>query len=67
MKNEIDPLIGNQIWELTKLPEGKKTLHNKWVYRVKNKHDGNKRYKTRLVVKGMLTKGVTHDKRCYTC
>ena len=67
MKNEMDPLIGNHIWELTKLPEGKKALHNKWVYRVKNKHDGNKRYKTRRVVKGMLTKGVTHDKRCYTC
>ena len=26
-------------------------MHNKWVYRIKNKHDGSKRYKTRLVVK----------------
>ena len=37
MKNEMDPLIGNCSWGLTKLPEAKKTLHNKWVYRVKNK------------------------------
>ena len=52
MKDEIDSLLGNQTWELTKLPVGKKTLHNKWVYRIKNEHDGNKRYKDRLVVKG---------------
>ena len=38
--------------ELTELPEGKKALHNKWVYRIKNKHDSSKRYKAKLVVKG---------------
>ena len=26
-------------------------MHNKWVYRIKNKHDSSKRYKARLVVK----------------
>ena len=26
-------------------------MHNKWVYRIKNEHDGSKRYKARLVVK----------------
>ena len=30
---------------------GKKALHNKWVYKIKNEHDGNKRYKGKLVVK----------------
>ena len=30
---------------------GKKALHNKWVYRIKNEHDGSKWYKARLVVK----------------
>ncbi|RVW63691.1 Retrovirus-related Pol polyprotein from transposon TNT 1-94 [Vitis vinifera] len=34
----------------------KKALHNKWVYRIKNKHDGSKRYKARLVVKGVQQK-----------
>ena len=62
MKNEMDPLIGNCSWGLTKLPEGKKALHNKWVYRMKNKQDGSKRYKDRLVVKDMLTKCVTLNK-----
>ena len=31
-------------------------MHNKWVYRIKNKHDGSKRYKARLVVKGFQQK-----------
>ena len=52
MKDEMNSLLGNQTWELTELLVGKKTLHNKWVYRIKNKHDGSKRYKARLVVKG---------------
>ena len=56
MKDEMDSLLGNQTWELTKLPMGKKALHNKWVYIIKNEHDGSKRYKARLVVKGFQQK-----------
>uniref|UniRef100_A0A7N2LJ68 Retrovirus-related Pol polyprotein from transposon TNT 1-94 n=1 Tax=Quercus lobata TaxID=97700 RepID=A0A7N2LJ68_QUELO len=56
MKDEMDSLLGNQTWELTELPIGKKTLHNKWVYRIKNEHDGSKRYKARLVIKGFQQK-----------
>ena len=52
MKDEMDSLLGNQTWELTELLVGKKALHNKWVYRIKNEHVGSKRYKARLVVKG---------------
>ncbi|RVX00309.1 Retrovirus-related Pol polyprotein from transposon TNT 1-94 [Vitis vinifera] len=52
MKDEMDSLLGNQTWELTELPIRNKALHNKWVYRIKNEHDGSKRYKARLVVKG---------------
>ena len=52
MKDEMNSLLGNQTWELTELPVGKKALHNNWVYRIKNEHDGSKRYKARLVVKG---------------
>nr|CAN73703.1 hypothetical protein VITISV_000540 [Vitis vinifera] len=44
MKDEMDSLLGNQTWELTELPVGKKALHN------------NKRYKARLVVKGFQQK-----------
>ncbi|KAE8706762.1 Retrovirus-related Pol polyprotein from transposon TNT 1-94 [Hibiscus syriacus] len=51
MKDEMDSLLSNQTWELAELPPGKKTLHNKWIYRIKEEHDGSKRYKARLVVK----------------
>ena len=56
MKDEMDSLLGNQTWELTELLVGKKALHNKWVYRIKNEHVGSKRYKARLVVKGFQQK-----------
>ena len=52
MQEEMDSLHKNHTWELTPLPNGKKALHNKWVYRIKQEHDGSKRYKARLVVKG---------------
>ena len=31
-------------------------MHNKFLYRIKNEHDGSKRYKARLVVKGLQQK-----------
>ncbi|KAE8660039.1 hypothetical protein F3Y22_tig00116959pilonHSYRG00493 [Hibiscus syriacus] len=45
MKDEMDSLMSNQTWELAELPPGKKALHNKWIYRIKEEHDGSKRYK----------------------
>ena len=56
MKDELDFLLGNQTWELIELPTRKKALHNKWIYRIKNEHNGSKRYKARLVVKGFQQK-----------
>ena len=41
---------------MTELPIGKKVLHNKWVYRIKNEHNGSKHYKARLVVRGFQQK-----------
>lgn len=52
MKDEMESLISNHTWELVELPNGNKALHNKWVYRVKEDHDGSKRYKARLIFKG---------------
>ena len=56
MKDEMDSLMSNQTWELAELPPGKKALHNKWIFRIKEEHDGSKRYKARLVVKGFQQK-----------
>jgi hypothetical protein len=38
------------------LPAGKKALHNKCIFRIKSEHDGSKRYRARLVVKGFQQK-----------
>ena len=58
----MHPFIGNCSWGLTKLLEAKKVLHNKWVYKVKNKQDDSKRYTARRVGNDMSIKDVTHDK-----
>ena len=52
MKEEMDSLVNNQIWYLVLLPRGKRALHNKWVYKLKEEDGGKKWYNDRLVVKG---------------
>ena len=38
-------------------------MHNKWVYKIKNEHDGSKSYKARLVVKWFQQKkGINYSK-----
>ncbi|CAM8895692.1 unnamed protein product [Rhodiola kirilowii] len=56
MDDEMKSLLANETWELVELPRGKKALHNKWVYRIKEEANGSKRYKARLVVKGFQQK-----------
>ena len=52
MKEELKSLEKNKTWQLVPLPQGKRALQNKWVFRLKEEPDGRKRYKARLVVKG---------------
>ena len=62
MKDEMDSLLKNKIWDLCKLPIGKRALQNKWVYRLKEKEKVTKRFKAKLVVKGFAqTKGIDFD------
>ena len=56
MEEEMDSLMHNQTWDLVRFPAGKKTLRNKWVYKLKEEHGGRKRYKARLLVKGFAQK-----------
>jgi hypothetical protein len=47
---------------LVQFPIGKRALHNKWVYRLKEEDGGKNRYKDRLVVKGFAQKkGIYFD------
>jgi hypothetical protein len=62
MKEEMDSLVNNHTWDLVQLPAGKRELHNKWVYKLKEEDGGIKRYKARLVVKGFAQKkGIDFD------
>ena len=62
MKDEMDSLLKNKTWDLCKLPASKRSLQNKWVYKLKEEDGGKKRFKARLVVKGFAqTKGIDFD------
>ena len=53
MKREVQALEANNTWELVTLPEGKRAIDSKWIYKMKFKPDGSiERHKARLVAKG---------------
>ena len=53
MDEEIDALKRNDTWDVVKIPDGRKIVDSKWVYKVKKDADGNiDRYKARVVAKG---------------
>jgi len=55
-------IFPDHTWDLVKFPVGKRKLQNKWVYRLKEEDGGQKRYKSRLVVKGFAhKKGIDFD------
>ena len=56
MHEEQESLKEKNVFELTNLPEGKKTVGNKWVYTTKENPDGSKRYKARFVALGFSQK-----------
>ncbi len=57
MKTEIKSLKDNNVWELVKLPSGRKKVGGKWVYKVKTGADGKiERYKATLVARGFTQK-----------
>ena len=62
MQEEMNSLKKNDTYELVKLPKGKKTLKNKWVFKLKKDNGKLPRYKARLVVKGFTQKkGIDFD------
>ena len=53
MKNEMNSMRKNQVWELVDLLEGRKPIGNKWVYTIQRDADGKPiQTKSRLVAKG---------------
>ncbi|RVW23420.1 Retrovirus-related Pol polyprotein from transposon TNT 1-94 [Vitis vinifera] len=53
MKDEMNSMASNGVWNLVELPNGAKAIGCKWVFKTKKDSLGNiERYKARLVAKG---------------
>nr|CAN67941.1 hypothetical protein VITISV_033155 [Vitis vinifera] len=53
MRDEMQSMSDNDVWELVDLPKGYKPIGCKWVFKTKRDNKGNvERYKARLVAKG---------------
>src|SRR4051812_31407579 len=53
MKSEMGSMYENQVWTLVDLPNDRKAVENKWIFKKKIDVDGNVTvYKARLVAKG---------------
>ncbi|CAI7819068.1 unnamed protein product [Closterium sp. NIES-54] len=57
MEIELKSIKENDTWELVELPEGRKAIMSKWLFKIKSDADGKiERYKSRLVAKGYQQK-----------
>ena len=53
MKEEMNSMASNRVWDLVELPDGIKAIGCKWVFKMKKDSLGNnERHKARLVAKG---------------
>ena len=61
LNEEMESLKENDVFELTPLPEGKKTVASKWVYTIKKNPDGSEGYKATFAARGFnQTKGLDY-------
>jgi len=63
INEEVNALVKNGTWEITKLPYGKNLIGYKWIFTVKIKADSSiERYNARLVGKGFTqTYGIDYE------
>jgi hypothetical protein len=67
MKEEMESMSKNQVWNLVKLSERSKVIDYKWVYKTKRDVSGNiEWYKTRFLSKGYTKKeGIDYNEIFY--
>ena len=66
MRDEIQSMRHNGVWELVELPEGHRPIRCKWVYKTKRDPKGKiEKFKARLVVKVFTHReGVDYEVTC---
>ncbi|CAI7781461.1 unnamed protein product [Closterium sp. NIES-53] len=65
MESELKSIEENGTWELVELPEGRKAITSKWLFKIKSDADCKiERYKSRLVAKGYQQKEKVDYKEC---
>ena len=53
MRREYDALLENETWNLVPLPDGRKGIPCRWVFKIKPAtRDEDEIYKSRLIAKG---------------
>lgn len=63
MKEELQSIKDNSTWSVVDLPQGRKAIGSKWVYKLKRDSSGNiAKYKARLVAQGFTQRyGIDYD------
>ena len=63
MKSKIGSMYENKMWTLTDLPDDRRAIENKWIFKKNTDADGNVTvYKARLVTKGFQkVQGVAYN------
>ena len=57
MKDEMDTMTSNRVWDLVELPDGVKAIECRWVFKTKkDSQDNIERYKARLAANGFSQK-----------
>jgi len=55
MKDEMDSMARNKVWKLVNLPSQRKSIKNKWIFKIKRQADGSiDKFKARLVAKDII-------------
>ncbi|RVW90049.1 Retrovirus-related Pol polyprotein from transposon TNT 1-94 [Vitis vinifera] len=68
MKDEMNSMASNGVWNLVEFPDGAKAIGCKWVFKTKKDSLGNiERYKARLVAKGFTQKKELTTRRLFLC
>lgn len=56
MDDEMESLRANNTWELVDLPDDRKAVGSRWVFKTKQENSGSIKYKARLVARGFSQK-----------